>query len=488
MLVYYTIIFVVSAMQSILKAWGRCAPATRLSIAAAACSVANPWLGLVVGIAAAWLYTRNQSINFSRHLATWYFVPVLVAIAFIGHGDSLPTDDLMRHLSAWQLNFDYRAQYPWSDVPKADLWLGFDHLLGALQKAGLSKQFLLQWLPALSLALQSVVLFGVLNRMLPARRRHAELFLLAGALGLLTLTPRSLLGRPEMFLLIFGVSAWLCRTRNQAAVWLAGFIALLPFYWLGWVYASFALLLAPSALSLVARFVLAAVLGLLHLGFWQVYTGDYLSLLLWVKGTLSVPADENAPMVSTFSYWFGWVFVGALGLALSTLNTRRFLSALPVMLLLVWFALPNQLRYFAGVSFVALPWMYRTLASLARARRMAIPSTCVVLALACAAALSVFKTDPMPKFALNEQARVYSEAPYATVFYGQPGIAVEPSFALGATRPEWRDLKKGGAMRCDLLQRAGFTHVIEKSLTHPLDCAELKSVQGPWRLWTIKKG
>ncbi|KVP40041.1 hypothetical protein [Burkholderia ubonensis] len=475
-------------MQSFIEAWGRCAPATRLSIFAAACAVANPWLGLVAGLAAAWLYARNRPIDFGRALAIWYFLPVLVAISYLSHGQSLPSDDLMRHLSAWQLNFDYRAQYPWSDIPQANLWLGFDYLLGALQKAGLSKQVLLQWVPASSLILQSVVLFGVLWRMLPARRRNAELFLLAGALGLMTLTPRSLLGRPEMFLLIFGVSAWLCRTRLQAAVWVAGFLALIPAYWLGWVYAPFALLLAPASFSLVARFVIAVVLGLLHLTFWQVYTGDYLGLLLWLKGTLQVPAGENSPMMTSLSFWFYWALMGGLALALSTLNMRRFLAALPVMLLLSWFALPNQLRYVSAVAFVALPWMYRTLALLARAKQIHIPSMCVVLALAIAAALAVFKTEPAPKFALDKHARVYSESPYAVVFYGQPGIAVEPSFALGATRPEWRGLKQGGAMSCDLLQRAGFTHVIEKSLSNPLECAELKAVQGPWRLWVLKKG
>jgi hypothetical protein len=474
-------------MQRLLEAWGRTAPATRLSIVAACCAIANPWFGLVVGLAAAWLHTRQRGIDFSRHLAAWFFLPVLIALAYIGFGDSLPGDDLMRHLSAWQLHFDYRAQYPWSDIPRIDLWLGFDYALGELQKAGLSKQILLQWLPGLSLALQSILLFAVLCRVLPARRRHAELFLLAGSLGLIILTPRSLLGRPEMFLLIFGVSAWLCRTRAQAAIWAVGFLALIPCYWLGWVYAPFALLLAPTAFGLVARFGIAAVLGLIHLAFWQGYSGDYIGLMVWLKGTLGVRAGENDPMLMSMSFWFCWTLVGALSLALSTLNKNRFIAALPMLLLLCWFALPNQLRYVAAFSFVALPWMYRTFAVFSYARHVRIPAVVVVLGLAISAALAVFPSDPHPKFALDAHARVYSESPYAAVFYGQPGIAVEPSFALGATRPEWRGLKRNGAMRCDLLLRAGFTHVIEKSLAHPLECADLTAVQGSWRLWTIRR-
>lgn len=472
-------------MQRLLDAWGRTAPATRLSLLAAIAALANSWLGLVIGLAAAWHYTRARPIEFGRHLALWYYLPVAVAIGYIGFGVSLPSDDLMRHLSAWQLDFDYRAQYPWSDLPAANLWLGYDYLLGALQRAGLSKGFLLQWLPGLGVALQSIVLFGALKRALPARHHHPELFLLAGALGLLLLTPRALLGRPEMFLLIFGAAAWLCRKKWQVGAWVAGFVVLIPGYWLGWVYAPFALLLTP--LPLVARVALTTVLGTLHLLFWQIYTDDYVGLMLWLKGTLSVLAGENSPLLHGFSFWFLWVLAAALSLAMSTLNKRRLLASAPVVLLIIWFALPNQIRYVAGITLVALPWLYRTFAVVLRQKRLRIPTVVVLLGLAIAAALSVYPTNPHPKFALDKHARVYSESPYAAVFYGQPGIAVEPSFALGATRPEWSGLKKEGGLSCALLRRGGFTHVIEQSLVKPLECAELTAVQGTWRLWTIKK-
>lgn len=474
-------------MQSFIAAWSRCAPATRLSLVAVVAALANPWLGIVVGLSAAWLYSRQQGLSLSRYRTLAFFIPVFVALAFIGQGESLPADDLMRHLSAWQLNFDYRAQYPWSSVPQANLWLGFDYLLGQLQLLGLSKQFLLQWLPGFSLMLQAVVLFFALQRAIPATRHNTELFLLAGALGLLALTPRSLLGRPEMFLLIYGAVAWLPRTRVQAAAWVLGFVALIPFYWLGWAYAAMALLLVPRSISLVARICIAAVLTALHLTFWQWYTGDYIGLLVWLKSTLSVLAGENEPMLKSFSFWFAWVLVGALSLGLSTLNKRRAIVALPVLMLLVWFTLPNQIRYVAALTFVALPWLYRTLAMWARATKTQIPAVVVLMALGIAAALAVFPSTPVAKFALGAEARVYSESPYATVFYGQPGIAVEPSFALGATRPEWQDLNKNGVMSCALLKQGAFTHVVEKSLETPIECADLIAVQGAWRLWKLKK-
>lgn len=474
-------------MQSFLVAWARCAPATRLSLVAVVCALLNPWLGILVGLSAAWLFARTQPFDLTQHRKLAYFLPVGVALAFIGQGESLPADDLMRHLSAWELGFDYRPQYPWSNLPKANLWLGFDYLLGVLQTAGASKSFLLQWIPGLSLLLQSVVLFFALERALPARRHNTALFLMAGALGLLALTPRSLLGRPEMFLLIFGATAWFCQTRARAAIWAVGYLLLIPFYWLGWVYAAFALLLAPAALSLVTRIGIAALLGLVHLAFWQAYTGDYLGLLVWLKSTLSVLAGENEPMLKSFSFWFCWVLVAGISLALSTLNKRRFLATLPVLMLLVWFTLPNQIRYVAAIAFVALPWLYRTFSLWSAAVKVRIPLVVVLMSMSVAAALAVFPTTPVAKFELPATARVYSESPYATVFYGKPGIAVEPSFALGATKPEWQDINKNGVMNCALLHKGGFTHVIEKSLEKPVECAQLTAVQGSWRLWTLTK-
>lgn len=453
----------------------------------AVCAAAiNTWLGLVIGVCAAWSYTQVRPVAFNRRLVLWYFLPVVAALCYISIGDSTPPDDLLRHITAWQVGLDYRAQYPWSNIPKANLWLGFDYTLGALQRAGVSKQTLLVWIPGLSLALQSIVLFGILLRVLPARRLHAELFLLAGALGLLVLTPRSMLGRPEMFLLIFGASAWLSRTRVHAAAWVAGYMMLIPFYWLGWVYAPFALLLAP-AIPLFARFGIGAALGLLHFAFWQTYTGDYLGLLIWLKATMSVLTSENGEMVYGLSFWGFWALMGAMGLALSTLNKRRAIAALPVLMLLAWFSLPNQLRYMAALSFIALPWVYRNFALSAHVTKIRIPSMVVLLALAMSAAVAVKETEKQPTFDLGPTARVYSDAPFATVFYGQPGIAVEPSFAMGATKPEWRGLRSGNELSCDLLVRGGFTHVVENSIHKPLECADLASVQGPWRLWIIKK-
>ncbi|WP_176089591.1 hypothetical protein [Achromobacter anxifer] len=470
-----------------LCAISRTSAETRLAAVAGVIGAANIWGALLVAMVAVWRYCRRVPLDFSRGLAFWFFAPTAITLVFIGMGKLLPDDDLLRHLTAGGLSFDYRAQYPWSELPKANLWLGFDWALWQLQSLGLSKEFLRQWLPALSLVLQSLVLFFALKRMLPAHRQNPSLLLLCGALGMLLLTPRSVLGRPEMFILIFAACAWLPRSIMGVLAWIMGFLILVPSYWLGWAYAPFALLLWRARLSLVQRVGIAAGLGLAHLGFWQWYTGDYLQLMVWLKGTLSVKATENRDLLYAFYTYAGFVLLGLLTFAASVLNRQRLIASASVVMLFAWFAIPNQIRYLAALSFIALPWIYRQLTIWSTARSLHIPPVVVLLALG-AAGLCVTATPTVPTFALKAADRVYSESPYATVFFGQKGISVDPSFALGATKAPWDGLKKSAkeSEHCQLLREGGFTHVVEMSRNSLLECGELVQVQGAWRLWRLK--
>lgn len=470
-----------------LRAFAESSSETRLAAVAGVIGTVNVWTALLVAMVGVWIYTRRSLFDFRRGLTLWFFLPCLISLAFIGFGNALPADDLLRHLTAGGIDYDYRAQYPWSDLPQANLWLGFDWALWQLQSLGLSKEFLRQWIPGLSMILQSVVLYFALKRSVPARRTNASLLLLAGALGLLLLTPRSLLGRPEMFILIFAAAAWLPRSAAGVTAWIVGFLILVPTYWLGWAYAPFALLLWRERLSFLTRMGIGTALGLVHLAFWQWYTGDYLGLMVWLKGTLSVKASENLDLLVGFGSYAGFLYFGLLSFAASLLNRRRLLATASVVLLFVWFCGPNQIRYLAALAFVGLPWLYRQLTVWAVARDVRIPPAVVLLALA-AAGLCVTGKDPVPSFALTASDRVYSESPYATVFFGQKGIAVDPSFALGATNAPWDALKDANkeAEHCALLREGGFTHVVEKSRSTLLDCADLIEVEGVWRLWRLK--
>lgn len=471
---------------------------TAMAIAASMLAFANTWLGLALGICAAWVHSRlpqspgESSRWLSKHPSAWTAAPVLAALYAVASGAAVPPDDLLRHLSAWQLGLDYRAQYPWSDLPRENLWLGFDYLLGALQRVGLPKDALLHLVPALSFCVAVLVLQAGLSRAVPTRRHRADLMLVCGIVALGAITPRMLLGRPEAFMTVLGAAAWLCKTRPAMVAWIGAYLVCIPAYWLGWTIAPFALLLP---LAWRYRFALAAGLALTHLLFWQAYTGDYLGLMVWLRSTLSVPASENAPLHSSLGTVYGWALVLAVSWC-AAVKLRHGLrmpkkerdELVAVGLLLVWFSLPNQIRYAPSLFFVATPWVYRCMTSVAPAHRLrTLPVPVLGCLLMLGAALQLPKFEPQAPFALPADAKVFSESPFSTVYYSRPGIAVEPSYAFGATKPAWRALIKEGKADCPRLKSGGFTHVIESSLIEIPSCLTLSQVHENWRLWEVAR-
>lgn len=389
----------------------------------------------------------QECVNFrgTVHRILAFFAPVAIALLLIAQGKVLPSNGLMRHLQSWQVQFDYRTRHPLSDLPKFNPWVDFDAVLWHMQNgAGLSPHALAPWVQAVCVLLLSLVLFDILECVLSRHRHAATLFLLSSTVALLALMQSTLLGRPEMFLLIFAASAWLCPTLGLAALWGLYFFLLLRWWWFGWVFAPFALLLAPRRLSLGCRTLIALCLTALHWFSWKIKSGSHLTLLHQQLGSAGLSMFGDEVRLPGLSLWHFWFCSAALTLVMAVRSRQR--------------------------------W------SLALTRALA-------LALTVAGALLAVQTpteDP-PRFSLDSYARVYSEAPDATVFYSAPGIAVEPSFAPGATRAPWRALHSDLAGRCDLLLSGGFTHVVEKSLAQPIPCAHVQQVQGPWRLWRIER-
>ena len=435
-----------------------------------------------------------------------------MALVTLSYGRALPSDDLLRHLSSWELNFDYRAQYPWADLPRTNLWLGYDYVLGLLQRLGLSKDLLLVAIPGLLLASSAHVLYRTLRVTLKGAL-SAEWTLVLFALGLYLVTPRTLLGRPDAVFAVFSASAMLANSSMRRLAWTIGYLCLIPFYWLGWAYAAFALLLPGRAL--VPKIVLAAGLAIAHLAFWQIYSTDYLRLMLWLQDTLWLKASENEPLLVGAASFAGLAFMVLLSAAVairasrllgraSRLGVWRSLALAPagvcVGLVVVWLSLPNQIRYLSAIAFAALPWSGKVLLGYFRLvkRRLsrgshngfggfgAIPHVPIVCLLFVAGLQQVPLLESAPSFKLEASARVLSEQPYAAVFHGAVGIAVEPSFALGATHPQWRKILDKGRLDCARTLQAGFTYVVEKSLIEIPACLELKQVEGAWRLWSVR--
>lgn len=484
--------------QFLIRLRGLSAP-TRLALIAACLVVVHPWLGVACALGSAWVYAseplggQRAQENLSQYSAWWFMVPVAAGIKAILTGYAVPPDDLLRHLSAWQIGFDYRSQYPWSDIPKENLWLGFDYLLGALQQTGLSKTATLFLVQGTAYLATAGVLYLTLLKAVPAHRRNHAIILIYSSIGLVAAAPRALLGRPEGFLLIIGLSSFLVKTKTQTVAWIFAFVLTIPFYWLGWVYAPFALLLPIKSFKI--RLATAVGLASAHLVFWQVYSGSYLKLMIWLYSSLSVLATENLPLTISLELVVGLVFILLITAAASLAGRHQRLKSLrkisPVGLLAAWFLLPNQIRYFPALVLVTLPWITLKTHSWLETRKFhtnfVVSPVLVAGVLAMASFLQIPHYPPQANVALPSKARVYSEQPFTTIYFNEPGIAVEPSFAFGATKPEWRGILKDGKANCKLLVAGEFTHLIEYSLIEIPSCAKLKEIHGTVRVWEIKR-
>lgn len=476
---------------------------TQLSIFAAVLCAFSLWLGAILAFISVWLYIKEQpsAMKAQKH---WLLIPLLLAPCVFLFNGTVPPDDLLRHLMAWKIDYRYPAQYPWSDLPKANFWLGFDWALGYLQSQwGVSAQFLLQGVPALAFVLGGGVLYASMQKASPHASPAA--FLLLGLLGLILIAPRMFLGRPEAFISIAAAAVWLCDTRAKITAWVLLMLLCIPVYWLGWAYAPFALLLP---ITWRARIGIAAFLAGANLLFWQIYTGDYLGMMMWLKGTLSVQANENISMGAMLLTYTGLAFALILAAVLARLpwaNIKRItfsssvwkhreLGVAPVLLLL-WLALPNQVRYNASLVFALLPWMLQNVTQweisnidIQEPAWLKISPFAILCALVIASFHMQLPPEDIPRFAMKSGDRVLSENAYATVFFAKEPVQVEPSFALGATRPQWEDLlnNKDTKLDCALVRQARFTHVIEKSLGKGVACLELEGIQGAWRLWRVR--
>lgn len=467
---------------------------TRLVLIVPVLLAVSPWMGLLSIFMAFWLRHLERpyfSENVSRAKAAsiYAFFSLLWAVWMV-FSSYVPTDDLARHLRSWELGYDYRLQYPWSNVPKESLWIGFDMLLGQLQAWGAAPQKLIKGVPSVALLLNAFVWWVVLTSITRSAPKKQGLVFLFAAMAWVVTMPRMTLGRPEAFMAALSALAWICRTRAKKITWVIGFLGLVPFYWLGWVYAPMVFLM--PCLRLRAKFIASVGLAAAHLGFWQLYTGDYLEVLTWVKGTLSVPASENASLMTAIGDVSGWLLpvIGGWAFAYKLKEGKDRMSLLVIAAGLLWFSLPDQIRYQPMLAYVLIPFILKTVVEDKTveawlSKFLILPAMALPFALCLSLIATIPPSRDYSKFSLPAGARVLSQDPFMTVFHAKGRIAVEPSFAAGATLPEWKNIWTERSVDCRKLKDGGFTYVVEKTFKEIPNCVTLSEVQKDWRLWQV---
>lgn len=436
-------------------------------------------------------WTRLLSEPLQRWPVLAVALPVLVvAITLIGI-EPFPVDDLLRHVarSAWANG--YADMYVHTSVPPVDLYPAFDRAAGALAVA-IGPMGAIWAIQGLSWGLFTLVFVLVARRCLGASPDWA--FMAAGALLLVLsgLAFRLTLGRPEMFLSIWGLSALLVRGRAGTAAWAASGLAIGTGYWLSPIYFVFAGVLPGSLRRRAALFVgmCAAWLAL-----WLAITGDWrLDGYLWAAQVLrsrhpEISVTENASIVGSLG--LPWMLALVLGVAWAW---KRPGTDARLLGLAAFFALSNQIRYLSPIApllaFYVLGGLGRAMPPLSARQRIAALAALVFSAPTVAGSLP--RLEQLPRFVLPSGSVVFTDfgpATYATLFFNAGKARVTPGFEIGAASPRVQQLVAGvrhGRIDCPALQSLGFSHFVDDSLEgRPAPCLELVEVQQNWRLWRV---
>lgn len=414
-----------------------------------------------------------------------------VIIAALRH--PIAHDDLLRDIIiGTHYQFSYQNLYPLSSLPTFSLWWGFDHALAWMQQfvSPMATMWIVQ---AAALVSMTTVIALAAAQTLGDRTDKAYWVGLAVVLALMLSLGRISLGRPEIILSIWAISAVLVRRTAHAIAWTVCGLFLVTSYWLAFLY-----FVTVTLFHSGARHKIAALFALItfHAAFWLgMFGAEYFQALLWLPEVMKnqiVPVSENIGLELYLSnpYFLALVVATALGL-IHRFSTR----ALPLALTVTFFIAANQVRYIGLIAplltLLALECWAEKLPLLSDSKKVLMALLCFFLLVEAAGKIP--SMDDAPAFRIPEHSRVitaFGHASYAMPFFN-PGIQVEPSYALGAAPREVQqlslDIQQGNRPDCDVLHKYRFTHVVEKTLSgQPPACLRLTATQHEWRLWSVR--
>lgn len=479
-------------------------PESRLAVLA--CMALGAWLlarGLATGTGIGAIpFVVLVWANHERFLATvegvferkgWLVlaIPILVFAARLAQFPPTASDDLLRHIASAFWPQGYRDMYVETSLPPAGLYPAFDWMVGTLARSvGLAPAM---WIVQALACISFVLVFALAAGRLLSRHPMAPVMTLAGlVLVLQVMAGRLFLGRPEVFMMVWALSALLVRGQGGALVWLASGVALSAGYWLAPIYYPAVLLLGQSTRRRAMLFVALAVGWLLM--WWHFTDGRLVEAMRWTLEQVDnrlpgLGVQENLGIVGAL------LMPQMLLLAFGSLWASRRQGADNRLLLLAgYFMLSNQVRY-GGI--MAPLFALHLLSGVASAQpRWPALTRGIAVALGSVSMSVIAAGIPpladLPRFALPHGAVVltgFSEASYSTLFANPGTVRVAPAFEVGAAHPAVQRLVlqlSVGKLDCASLAGTVFTHLIEDGLRgESPPCLSLVAVQGRWRSWRI---
>lgn len=362
------------------------------------------------------------------------------------------------------LGRDYSSLYFDSYVPKVNLWVGYEKVLGLL---GEKAYIVLQSGTLLCFALA----FYIGTRGSPPNLRNAMFVLL-----IVILQGRIATSRPAVILSALFALLWVL-DRRAWRVFLS--FVFPPVYWLFFIY------LIPLLLK-EKLVVIPLIFGFV---FWAFYGGG--SYFYEVFHIVETSMQKNLPVAENMPIW-------------NVFLSKSFFAFVPILLLfhyygfkalsfdkksvigIFYFSLSNQIRYFVdNASFLLL--------TLVRFLKKDIPQV-VVFALLPLLFVSTPKTQIISgNLSLLTNKRVlvadFSEINFMLA-YKVKDIKLSPPMEIEWASKEVkaliREVKYEGRVDCELLKKTSAEVLVEKDIKgRPPECLKLIGLLGEYRLWQV---
>lgn len=419
----------------------------------------------------------------------------------------LPVDELLRHILARGWGYDYASHYGNHFVDQHwSYWIGFDWAVGSIQAATgdiLTTSRIVR--AAIFVAVGSAVVAAV-NRVHPDRAIRA---VATAAILFSFLWLRLNLGRPEVLFTGLLISA----LAMPRLVWLGLLVLLVPTYWLSPMYAVGAMLLGrddePWRARLLRNVGVALVGVAASLAFWWHYSEGTLLHTVTLLGQViqnhaeaSRPIGEMLPLTEGTRSPLALALMGLLvitawkcGSSDAAATSRTTIVA--CLGVACYFCLPDYVRYAPTI------WSLLLLSLLMIAGDVRTPPAARPWILAGLATLVMLGMKPLKDgasdrvlehLAVPAGSRVLTSFNSSSYFAAaaNPLSVITPIFDVNGTRPPFRQLVMElslGRLDCPALLRLdAFEYVVESTVKGDSPaCLRLLRVDGPHRLWQVKK-
>ncbi len=418
------------------------------------------------------------------------WVPLLIYPVFAcSYGGIPPVDDLLRHVTSWRHDYDYNNIYYnlRETIPHSSMWIVFELVGGSLDKlfGFWGAVFSIQAVAYLCCALicYKLAVFSLAGRL---KYSSIDITIVVCLFFLSGIFNRSIDARPEIFLTFWALSAFFLSAR----FWVLLGVFLMPVYWLSIVYIPTVLLLKESRKN---KILISGLLTFIFIFFWSFYSG-----IEWVNNIVSVytysinrlvpPGESGAMVYGLFSLALAPAFIMFV---LHGVKSKIFDNS-SILILLIWFLLPGQVRYIGIVGPLFLVYILRSLPELNFSKNIsAVVALIAILMVFLSMPSGSRKLSSLPAFRLPPSAIVLTQFSVTTYLLPaiNPGIKISPGMEFGSFRHEVQELifniSNGVAPHCADIKYLGYTHLVESSLVQVSPCLRLIEVRGPWRLWLI---